>query len=298
MRSRLEGFILLRAAQGIDSNHDGSSAEALKLMKLWHGMEHRGLDTRLKAMRLFPHFFSIPRVISLPNMIDALPIIDSLKVITEAVDQFRTNPTAENLDRIWNNGGPTKLMLVLVTSHISSFTKDKGTEGSPGKGQPSQPPLRSSWSGIAATVQLYMHSVLNITNGGEPIECRLLSHILSLMKQDIDQTNDHLSGDHGLLYQSLWFLKVFTGVLALTGIQHNQIAIGTHPARHCVTGSCTVDLKWLHEWFCNRARAWSLVTKITTWKNVKSVLAKTAWPAASLQNGEEHAANIWAEVIS
>lgn len=269
-------------------------------MKLWHGMEHRGLDTRLKAMRLFPHFFSIPRVISSPNMVDALPIIDSLKVITEAADQFRTSPTAENLDRIWNDGGPTKLMLALVTSHISSFANDKGTEGSPVKEQPSQPSpsLRSSWSGITATAQLYMHSVLNITNGGEPIECRLLSRILFLMKQDIDQTNDHLSGDHGLLQQSLWFWKVFTGILALTRIQHNQIAIGMHPASHCVTGSCTVNLKRLHEWFCNRARAWNLVTEITTWKDVKSVLAKTAWPAASLQNGEEYAANVWAEVIS
>ncbi|KAJ6114646.1 hypothetical protein N7486_000424 [Penicillium sp. IBT 16267x] len=298
LRSRLEGFILLRAAQGIDSNHDGSSAEALKLMKLWHKIEHRGLDTRLKAMRLFPHFFSMRPAVCRPKMVDALPIIDCLKAITEAVDQFRTNPTAENLDRIWNDGGPTKLMLVLVTSHISSFAKDDGDAGSPGKEKLSQPPLRSSWSGIGPTVQLYMHSVLNITNGGEPIECRLLYRILSLIMQDIDQTQDHLIGDQGRLCQSLWFWKVFTGILALTGAQHKQTAIRIQTARHFGTGSCNADLEWLHEWFCNRARAWSLVTGTTNWKDVESVLATLAWPAVFSQDEKEHAASIWAEVIS
>jgi hypothetical protein len=231
-------------------------------------------------------------------MVDALPIIDCLKAITEAVEQFRTSPTAENLDRIWNDGGPTKLMLVLVTSHISSFAKDGGGGGSPGKEKLSQPPLQSSWSGLVATVQLYMHSVLNITNGGEPIECRLLYRILLLMMQDIDQTKDCLSGDHGRLCQSLWFLKVFTGILALTAARHKLKAIRIQTAKHCKTGSCDANLEWLHEWFCNRARAWSLVTGNTNWKDVESALATLAWPAVLLQGEKEHAGSIWAGVIS
>ncbi|KAJ5986366.1 hypothetical protein N7451_010731 [Penicillium sp. IBT 35674x] len=230
--------------------------------------------------------------------VDALPIIDCVRAITEAVDQFRIDPTAENLNRMWNDGGPTRLMLILVTSHISSFTKDDGKRGSPGKEKLSQPSLQSSWSGIGATVQLYMHSVLNITNGGEPIECRLLYRILLLMMQDIDQTQDHMSGEHGRLCQSLWFWKVFTGILALTGTQHKQTATGIQTARHCAAGLCKIDLERLHEWFFNRARAWSLATKITNWQDVESVLATLAWPAVLLQDDKEHAANIWAEVIS
>lgn len=265
-------------------------------MKIWHGMENGGLDTRLKAMRLFPHFFSMRPGVRWPKKVDALPIIECVRAITEAVDQFRIDPTAENLNRMWNDGGPTKLMLILVTSHISSFTKDDGNAGSPGEEELSQS-LQSSWSGIGATVELYMHSVLHITNGGEQIECRLLYRILLLMMQDIDQTQHHLSGDHGLLCQSLWFWKVFTGILALTGTQHKQTATGIQTARHCVTGSCKVDSEQLHAWFLDRARAWSLSTKITNWKGVESVLATLAWPAVLLEDEKERAANIWAEVI-
>ncbi|KAL2817714.1 hypothetical protein BDW59DRAFT_152516 [Aspergillus cavernicola] len=297
LKSRLDDFILFRAAQGIDPNHDGSSAEALKLMNLWHGMEYGGLDTRLRAMRMFPYFFSLPPMNRRPKMVDALPIIDCLRTITETVDQIRINPTPEHIDRVWNEGGPTKLLLVLVTSHVSSFAKDDENLDPAGNEKLSQPLLRSSWSGIVATAELYMHSVLNIINAGEPIECRLLYRILLIMKQDIDQTRDDLSGDHGSLRQSLWFWKVFTGALALATSQHRHIAIDMKtvgPSEKC---SCETDLEGLYEWFRNCARAWSAVTETTNWKDVEPVLAIVAWPTVLSQDGNDYAANAWAQAI-
>ncbi|KAL4866474.1 hypothetical protein BDV12DRAFT_172856 [Aspergillus spectabilis] len=287
LKSRLEDFILLRAAQGIDPNYD-----ALQLMKMWHGMEYRGLITRLKAMRMFPYFFSLPPVNRRPKMVDALPIIDCLRTITETVDLSRTNPTTEHIDRVWNQGGPTKLLLLLVTSHVSSFAKDDENLGPPGKD------LRSSWSGIGATAELYMHSVLNIMNAGKPIECRLLYRILLIMQRDIDQTRDDLSGDHGSLCQFLWFWKVFTGTLALTRSQHRHIAIDmeqtVRPFEKC---SCEADLEGLYEWFRNCARDWSAVTETTNWIDVQPVLATLAWPTVLSPDGKDYAANAWAQAI-
>ncbi|OJJ60477.1 hypothetical protein ASPSYDRAFT_42220 [Aspergillus sydowii CBS 593.65] len=292
LKSRLEDFTLFRAAQGIDPNDDGSSSEALHLMKMWHKIEYRGLETRLKAIRLFPYFFSPPPIHGKrPKSVDAMPIIDCLKKMTEAADLVCTNPTPQNINRVWNDGGPTKLLLILVTSHISSFSNDDKDQVSATGGKPSQPLLQSSWSGISAAVELYMHSVLNIVNAGEPLESRLLYRILLILKRDIEQTRADLGGTHGSLRQSLWFWKAFLGALALS----NHMAIDTR-ASTPDKWSCEADLDDLYEWFRDCVRAWSAVTGTTDWSVVRSRLAMFAWPAALSCDGKGFGEDIWAQM--
>ncbi|KAL3469793.1 hypothetical protein BJX99DRAFT_240624 [Aspergillus californicus] len=287
LKSRLEDFILFREAQGIGRNDDGSSAEALRLMQLWHGMEKGGLERRLKAMRMFPYFFSLPPMNRRPKMIDAAPIIDALRNMTETIDYIHANPATEHIDRVWIEGGATELMLVLVTSHVSSFGKELPTL--------SQPLLPSSWSGIGASGELYMHSVLNIMNEGEKMECRLLHRIAMIVKEDIDQTRHHLSGDHkqGSSCQSLWLWKVFIGAVALE--KHTK-SDSTRSPGQC---TCNADLEGLCEWFRRCARDWSAVTGIVDWEDVQAVLASMAWPVIALSSdGRDYAAETWAHITS
>lgn len=281
--------MLFRMAQGIDPN-DGSSTEALNLMKMWHKIESGGLETRLKALRLFPYFFSPPPVHGTrPKSVDAVPIIDCLRNMTEAADQVCTNPTAENINRVWNDGGPTKLLLILVTSHISSFAKEDESQ-SPGE-KPPQPLLQSSWSGISAVVELYMHSVLNILNAGEPLEYRLLYRIILILKRDVEQTRPDLGGVHGSLRQSLWFWKAFLGALVLS--QHMSIDTWTSTPEKW---PCEAELQDLYEWFGDCVRAWSAVTGTTDWNVVQTILAMFAWPAASSRDAKGFGVNIWAQM--
>ncbi|KAL4919241.1 hypothetical protein BDW62DRAFT_179712 [Aspergillus aurantiobrunneus] len=298
MKSRKEDFILFRAAQGINPNNEGSSAGYQQLMKLWQGMEYGGLDTKLKALRLFPYLFTPPPLDRQPKIVDALPVIDCLRAITETADRIRTNPTTEHAHQVWNAGGPTKLLMVLVTSHISSFAKEKDDDenrGPSGSGKSCQTPLLlSSWSGISAAAELYMHSVLNILNAGAPLECRLLHHILLILKRDIDKARGDMSGEDGKLCQSLWFWKVFIGVFALmlATSQHRHIV---RPFGKC-SYACSADLHGLYEWFRNCARAWSAVTGTMDWEDVQFTLATLAWPSALPRDGNDYAANMWAEI--
>lgn len=292
LKSRLEDFTLFRTAQGIDPNNDGSSTEALHLMKLWHKIEHGGLETRLKAIRLFPYFFSPPPIHgSRPKSVDAVPIIDCLKGMTEAADLVCANPTAENINRVWNDGGPTKLLLTMVTSHITSFSNDAESQSPPAGGKTAQPVLQSSWSGISAAVELYMHSILNIINAGEPLEYRLLYRIVLVLKRDIEQTRTDLGGSHGSMRQSLWFWKVFLGALALS--KHMSIDTWTSTPEKW---PCEAELEELYEWFRDCVRAWSAVTGMTDWSVVRSRLAMLAWPAAFSRDGKEFGANMWAQM--
>ncbi|KAL2820271.1 hypothetical protein BJX63DRAFT_380349 [Aspergillus granulosus] len=304
LKNRLENFILFRTAEGIESNnHDDLSPDgALQLMKAWHGMEYGGLDTRLRAIRMFPYFFSPPPTNVRPQMVvDALPIIDCLRATTGSIDQIRANPATEHMHRVWNDGGPTKLLLVLVTSHVSSLVAKDDNAKTKTMGYPEKKEnvFRTSWSGITAAVELYMHSVLNILNAGEPLECRLLYRILLIIKRDIDQTRGDLSGDHGGLYQALWFWKVFIGTVALASSQHRCTAASnmvTATPRKCSCSS-QADLNGHYRWFRDCARAWSVVTGRMGWKNVKPVLETITWPTVLSQDGKDYAANIWAQVF-
>ena len=270
LKSRLQDFRSLRAAQSIDTSDDSSSIEALKLMRLWHGVEKGGLDTRLKAMRMFPSFFSVPPHNRRPRDINILPIIDCMKDVTQAVDRFRVSPTAVNCNQIWNEGGATRLMLALVDSHVWSFAKDDERSDSSSRGQASHSFPRYSYIGIAAAMELYMHSVLKIVNAGEPMECRLLYRVLLMVKQDIEETREDLDRKKSHS-QSLWLWKVFTGAIALARSKDDHF-------RQASACSCEADLDVLYEWFCGCIRAWITVTGKNNWENIMSVLGTIAWP--------------------
>ncbi|KAL2796268.1 hypothetical protein BJX66DRAFT_324199 [Aspergillus keveii] len=296
LKSRLEDFKFFLATQGLNSTQDASSAQALKLIKTWHGLEHGGLDTRLKAMRLFPYFFSPRPTNRRPRMIDAWPIINSLRTITETVDNARINPTPEQLQHVWNDGGPTRLLLDMVNAHVDSFARDDKNEKASNSSPPStndasskqKPPIYSSWSGLSAAGELYIHSVLGLMDSGKPLKCRLLYRVLLILKRDVEQTRDELRGDGGTILQSLWFWKVFVGALALY--------------RHFVSESkaivcrCARELEELYRWFRGYARAWSAVTGRTHWDDVQCVLARMTWPNFLPLREEDEAGQAWARI--
>ncbi|GES66726.1 hypothetical protein ATEIFO6365_0016001900 [Aspergillus terreus] len=105
LKSRLDDFIMFRATKGLHSDHndDSSPDQAIKHYQEWHGMEYAGLDKRLRAMRLFPYFFSPPPT-NIPRsktvVVDAPPIIECLASITDSLDQVRANPTSEHMHRV------------------------------------------------------------------------------------------------------------------------------------------------------------------------------------------------------
>ncbi|KAL3487676.1 hypothetical protein BJX62DRAFT_227827 [Aspergillus germanicus] len=282
LKSRLEDFKFFLATQGFNSTQDASSTAALKLMKTWHGLEHGGLDTRLKAMRLFPYFFSPPPTNRRPKVVDAWSIINSLRTITETVDSARINPTPEQLHHVWNDGGPTRLLLDMVNAHVDSFARDDNDEKASSRSGPRHPslkpksPLYSSWSGLCAAGELYIHSVLGLMDSGKPLECRLLYRVLLILKRDVQQTQGDLRGHSGRTLQSLWFWKVFLGVLAL----YRHFSIDVEAV--------------LCGWFVGHARAWSAVTGPTRWNDVHSILGKITWTNFLPLGEEDYAGQAWA----
>ncbi|KAL4941391.1 hypothetical protein BDV06DRAFT_194550 [Aspergillus oleicola] len=318
LKSRLEDFIMFQTTQGLDSgDNDGSSPDqAIKLYQKWHRREYAGLETRLKAMRMFPYFFS-PPPLNVPRsktiVVDAIPIIKCFASITDTLDQARANGASpEHMQRAWNDGGPTRLLLVLVTSHVSCFLANDEPSGDHRHRHHHQ----TSWGGIAAAAELYMHSVLGIMNNGAPIECRLLYRILRILQRDIEETRRDiitLTDEHGLrsrsrsLSGSLWFWKVFTGVMAIAKSQHTYELVPRPTAIPDPRVRCSCSrsglrlyqesLQIVYNWFRNCAQSWSVVSGMTAWEDVESILTEIAWPRVLPGQGRQFAAGAWARVF-
>lgn len=283
--------MLWRAAQGIDPSLELSPEETQHLMKLWHNLEPGGLNTRLKAMRMFPYFFSPPPTARRPRKVDATPMLDCLKIITETTCEIPLDPAAHYADRVWNEGGPTRLMLAMVNSHAQSFAKDDGSSSSSPQDK-LMTPLLTAWSGLSSTLEIYLHSVLDIAGAGEPIDRGLLRRILLILKRDIDQTRDDMRGTHGRLRQSFCFWKVFTAVFTLARSQ-SEVTEARKSARLSGDAKCEVNLEPLRLWFEDRVREWSRATEVTDWAEAKDVLMTISWPTAMYRNEEELAGVSW-----
>ncbi|KAL4968475.1 uncharacterized protein BDV14DRAFT_196780 [Aspergillus stella-maris] len=312
LKSRLGDFIMYRATQGLNTdtnNNDSSPDQAIKLYQKWHGMEHGGLETRLKAMRLFPYFFTppppnIPR--SKKIVVDAVPIIACLVDITETLDQARASkaPPSETMHRVWNDGGLTRLLLVLVTSHVDCFVADYEQ----GFSQNEDRRTRTSWGGISAAAELYMHGMLGVVNNGKRIECRLLYRILCILQRDVEETRCDifvLTDKHGLL-RSLWLWKVFMGIMAIARSQHacelvpprSTATADPDPRARCSCSNlCQERLQSAYDWFLNCARSWSMASGMTAWEDVESVLAEIVWPRVLHGQERQFAAGLWDRVL-
>jgi hypothetical protein len=182
----------------------------------------------------------------------------------------------------------------MVNAHVDSFARDDKDEevsnrsGTKNSSLKSKHFLYSSWSGLSAVGELYIHSVLGLMDSGKPLECRLLYRVLLILKRDVQQTSGDLRGHGGSTLQSIWLWKFFLGVLAL----HRHFAVHIE----AVLCGCGEELKELFRWFRGYARAWSAVTGLTRWNDVHSILGQITWPKFLPLGEEDYAGQAWAHI--
>lgn len=250
--------------------------EVASAMKTWHKEETGGLNNRLKAMRMFPHFFGLPPPGRQPRDIDAYPIISCLESITKMIDHRQLSPPADGRtapsSHVWNDGGPTRLLLAFVNTHVLSLSR-RGEETVPG----SKPRQRfmSAWSGVATTAGLYLNCVLDLWNAGQTMESRLHRRVLLMLKRDVDRAEQGMR-DQGGISRDLWFWKVFTGALSLARAQR---------------GAYDITFRLLETRFYDCIRSWSEAANVTQWVEARGALARVVWP--DIFRGEAVAEALW-----
>ncbi|KAJ4328579.1 hypothetical protein N0V84_000938 [Fusarium piperis] len=228
-----------------------------ELMHSWHKDEFRGLDVRLKAMKMVPYFFNpLP-----PNAkfwdIDGTPMLECLTRITET-SGFKRNSAREAIQQnMWLEGAVTRLLLALVGCHIESLSGEE--TGGLNKKNGSR--LVTSWSGMCSASGLYLHAVLGVWNAGELIEPRMHRRVLYVIKQDLERYRPQKRDRRAA---NLWLWKAYVCAFSL--------------ARHLQLGDDQGLLYPLQTMFGGLVREWSFMLKITEWAKARDSLSAIVWP--------------------
>ncbi|KAF4341849.1 hypothetical protein FBEOM_4165 [Fusarium beomiforme] len=235
----------------------------------WKSQNVGHLEMRLNAMKLLPYFFAALPSSTQFHSIDASHLIDCLKHVTTSTqtvkqDRYKCDPSWE-----WIEGSESRLLCATIGSHFSSLFEDEMfslTHSSR---------YSTSWSGMCAASSLYMHSVLDLWNGGNPIDSRLIRRFLFIIKRDLDQTISTLGLNDST---DFWLWRAFLGAYS----------IEKHQARG--HDSSFDDLQ---RDFSSHLETWKDVTGLNLWEEAYARLVTVAWPTEDNELGPR----VWKSAI-
>lgn len=296
-QSNLERFLVFRQAQGIHHETQLLPSEIRYLMQAWHRTEPGGLQLRLEAMRMFPLFFKATRR---PRDIDGRELMDCMKNITEAVDYNIRVRVTQHSDRIWSEGGATRLLVAIVDSHVESLSNEDVCSFAAHENKTPNQPFLSSWSSLAASVWIYLHGILEVSDTSRAIQSSPLRSLLWIIKRDVDHatTRNHTTRAASCIEsRNFEFWKSFTATLALA--RHRRDIAKIRGVKNTSAGTKHQEqLQSLQRWFEDRVRSWSEVANVSEWAEAKAVLQGIAWPAVLPGDEEDFSEAFWDHVVS
>ncbi|KAI1022361.1 hypothetical protein LB505_007279 [Fusarium chuoi] len=223
---------------------------------LWKTQNIGHLEMRLNAMKLLPFFFAALPSTTQFHSIDASPLIDCLRHVTTSTqtvreDRYKCDPSWE-----WIEGSDSRLLCATIGSHFSSlFNDDMFSSARSSK-------YSTSWSAMCAASSLYMHSVLELWNGGESIDARLFRRFLCILNRDLSQSVSTLGLNDSA---DFWLWRAFLGAYSIAKQQarvHDPLLDGLQGA------------------FSGYVDAWKNVAGLSVWEEAHACLVSVAWPAS------------------
>ncbi|KAH7131665.1 hypothetical protein B0J13DRAFT_610754 [Dactylonectria estremocensis] len=252
LKSRVEGSKSLRKMFGPTKTTQFS--KMISLLHQWRSQDIGSFEALLKIIRLLPYFGGLPTKKAF-HPIDGLPMIECLRVLTTSTTSAKLDCGNDDPCPIWADGSASRLTLELMKSHISSLDDDRDVIFG------SLVCLPTSWCGISITSGLYLHSVLELCNGGNPIDARLFRYLILMLMRDL-RREIHETDARGL--SDFWFWKAFVGAFSLAKRQlyeYNETLEGIQYA------------------FNGYIQGWRDNSNVTQWTEAKNRLLRIAWTA-------------------
>lgn len=247
-------------------------SELMAVIYQWQLQDIGRLEMRLKAMALFPFFLAARPPQGKFYDINASPMIECLRVLTNSISvrscQFDNDP-----GWVWVEGSESKLLLSIVTSHLTSLF-DSGSSAE--EDSSTQEVLKTSWSGVSTACGLYMYSVLGLWKTGEPTECRIFRRIIVMLARDVHQTRNEPKDS---ISSCFWFWKAFVGAYSLA---RRQLYLYDE------------SLKPLEDCFAGLIRNWSRDANVSRWEEARVRLMRITW---STSFSQFQAQRVWERAV-
>ncbi|KAF4980015.1 hypothetical protein FZEAL_3877 [Fusarium zealandicum] len=276
LKSRLRDYMASPESTGHVGNY--SDPERLgHLLHEWHIHENNSHEVRLRALRLFPTFFS-PTILGRKLQdIDVRRTLQCLHEVTATFDlrysEAASDAAVKSPYYVWSEGGLSRLLYAMIDAHVESCA------ARPKRRASKQSKILSSWSSCTIVIDMYLISVLGIHNEGSPAESRLHRHTLRILKRDLERGLKDVVERDGVA-RDFWFWKLLIGSLSLT---------------HASPVPSDQGFRDLLADFTYYIQQWVKATGVTKWKDAKKVLTSVVWPENFER--EDLAVSFWNRVV-
>lgn len=252
------------------------------MMERWDEQEKTGLSIRLKAIRLFPHFFSQLPSGRRPRDVDVYKMVACLRPTAYFIEQKQIDPLVaaygcRAID-VWDDEDPADLLFQCLNTLRKSLSSDP----EPSRRANGSPKLMSSWSGVLAAIAFFHNSVCGVSNEGRPIDAQLHRRVLAILKRDVQKSELVMRAKPGL-ERSLWFWKVFIAALTLA-LRDEEPAVdfptsdGSSQSRGDAPLGYETTLDAMRGYYEGCVRAWIGVAGVSRWQQAEETLEQIAWP--------------------
>lgn len=265
-------------------------------------------DHHLKNMQMLYMFFASPSgAMPSPVIVDPTPTLTLLRDLTVAVDARCLRDGSIGVQEIeaeiWRQRGLSRLLFVLASAHVGSFTPDDANQsssydfeareigGGRGRRRRGVKALTTSWEVLTAASQVYLFNVLNRLTPADALEKKLLRRMLLILQRYVSSisTSSNASMDKKVQDFCFWALFVATFALVATADISPNHTDGN-------AGNTALDeLLVLRHSFEKKIRAWSVAIGLKDWAQAREALSRTAWPAAF--PGDLLAAAVWHSAV-
>ncbi|KAI9150058.1 Sterol regulatory element-binding protein [Paramyrothecium foliicola] len=301
--------------------HRSAADEAACLKSL----QSRTGETRLKVLHLLPTFLSGPQSYEGLRDVDGRPILEALREATidcdqRQVDKLLSSPSSMKIERVTCAMRRHFMsMTCRVLSAADQIVKNVDTRSS--KLPPSPPaslssspsssaktaprkPMIASLTGIGTAAALFLHSVLENYNGGFPVDMRLHTAVLLILRRDLTLCEDRnlrqdmMSASGETANRDFWFWRVFAGAFSLAKAMEVALAAAagaTDLMAEAETRGMVKDLQDLEFCYDGFIQRYSEATGVLEWREAREVLAKVVWP--EFEPSENMAQGLWERAV-
>lgn len=214
---------------------------------------------KLKAVRLFPAFFTPPYSGAKLLDVDWRPVIKCFGDTTSGVDDY---PSSDQQDEFWMYGSSSLFYDSVIMAHLTSISYETYEDGSEAS-TPEDSSYRTSWCALFIAAQFYVEQVVTLWR---PFKKEILLHSLRILQRELTIAMENFGSSPPT---DITFWQSFLGLVSV--YEHEKEGdMDSEPG--------------FRPFLESTVRRQSRAMGLCTWEDVRGVLSNVLWPSSKVKD--------------